>query len=70
LSRIIAFVLLLSWYYTSGRPQVAFIKSRFGKAYPKRGWAKPLLLAVAALVGFLVVVVAFAAVGAMFTHEV
>ena len=49
-SRIVMFALLLSWYYSSGRPQAALIKARFGTLYPRRGWAKPLLLAVAALV--------------------
>ena len=51
-SRAVMFALLLSWYYSSGRPQVALIKSRFGTQYPRRGWAKPLLLAVVALVCF------------------
>jgi hypothetical protein len=57
LSRIVMFALLLSWYYTSGRPQAALIKARFGTHYPRRGWAKPLLLAVGALVGFIAAMV-------------
>jgi hypothetical protein len=64
LSRIVAFALLITWYYTAGKPQVAFVKSRFGKQYPKRGWAKPLLFAVVAIVAFLVVVVAAAVAAA------
>jgi hypothetical protein len=70
LSRIIALVLLLSWYYASGRSQVAFVKARFGKRYPRRGWLKPLLFALLALVGFVAVIVAVAAVASMFTHGV
>jgi hypothetical protein len=70
LSRSVAFVLLLSWYYASGKPQAAFIKARFGKSYPRRGWLKPLLLALLALVGFVAVVVAVAMVAPMFSHEV
>jgi len=57
LSRIAMLALLLSWYYSSGRPQAALIKERFGDKYPRRGWAKPLLLAVAALVCFIAVMV-------------
>jgi hypothetical protein len=59
LSRIVMFALLLSWYYASGREQAALIKARFGTGYPRRGWTKPLLLALAALVGFIAVMVAF-----------
>jgi hypothetical protein len=58
LSRIAMLALLLSWYYTSGRPQAALIKARFGDRYPRRGWAKPLLLALAALAVFIAVMVA------------
>ena len=57
LSRIVMLALLLSWYWSSGRPQASLIKARFGSHYPRRGWAKPLLLAVAALVCFVVAMV-------------
>jgi hypothetical protein len=70
LSRSIAFVLLLSWYYASGKSQAAFIKARFGKAYPRRGWLKPLLLALLALLGFVAVVVAVAMGTSTFSREV
>ena len=69
-SRVIMLALLLSWYYTSGRPQAALIKARFGTHYPRRGWAKPLLLAVVALFCFVAaMVVVGLAIGA-FTGEV
>jgi hypothetical protein len=70
LSRIVAFALLLSWYYSIGKPQVAFIKARYGKQYPKRGWVKPLLLAVLSVAGLFAVAVAFAVAVSMFTHVV
>jgi hypothetical protein len=70
LSRSIAFVLLLSWYYASGKPQVAFIKARFGKSYPRRGWLKPLSLAIVALVAFFAVIVAAAMVASLFSRGV
>lgn len=54
-SRIAGFVLLISWYLSSGRAQAAYIKDRFGSEYPRRGWAKPLMFACLALLGFVVV---------------
>jgi hypothetical protein len=57
LSRVVMLALLLSWYYTSGRAQVALVKERFGTQYPRRGWGKPILIALGALVGFIVLMV-------------
>lgn len=54
LSRTAGFVLLIGWYVASGRSQAAYMKSRFGSEYPRRGWAKPLLIAMLSLVGFVV----------------
>jgi hypothetical protein len=56
-SRTVGFVLLLSWYFSSGRSQAEYVKSRYGKDYPRRNWGKPLLLACLALVGFIVFIV-------------
>jgi hypothetical protein len=56
-SRTVGFVLLLSWYFSSGRSQAEYVKSRYGKDYPRRTWGKPLLLACLALVGFIVFIV-------------
>jgi hypothetical protein len=62
-SRIVGLVLLLSWYFSSGRSQAEYVKSRYGKDYPRRSWGKPLLLGCLAIVGFIIfiVVVAFVA---------
>ena len=68
--RIVAFALLLSWYYTSGRAQASLIKARFGTAYPRRGWAKPLLLAALALVCFVASMVVLGLAIEAFTGEV
>lgn len=46
--------LLVGWYYSSGKAQNAFVLARFGHNYPRKGWAKPLLLALAAVVAFMV----------------
>jgi hypothetical protein len=54
ISRAGAIGLLFAWYFASARQQTAFVKARFGKEYPRRGWTKPLLLAVVALLGFVV----------------
>jgi hypothetical protein len=56
LSRIVGVVLLLSWYFSSARSQTQYVKSRYGKDYPRRSWGKPLLLGCLALVGFVVFV--------------
>jgi uncharacterized membrane protein YfcA len=56
LLRLCGFVLLLSWYFVSGKPQLDFVKSRYGKQYPRKGWGQPLLIALGALIGFVLVV--------------
>jgi hypothetical protein len=56
LLRLCGFVLLLSWYFVSGKPQLDFVKSRYGKQYPGKGWGQPLLIALGALIGFVLVV--------------
>lgn len=55
LSRLASFVLLIAWYYAIGKSQGSLVMARYGKDYPRKGWAKPLGLAVAALFGFSVV---------------
>ena len=67
LSGPLGIVLLISWYSSSGRSQVHYVKQRFGQDYPRRGWGKPLLIALAAVVGYFVVLVALATVLAMMT---
>ena len=57
-TRILQLVLLISWYVNSARTQVRFVKERFGTGYPRRGWAKPLLIGVGLWIVFLGVTVA------------
>ena len=57
LGRLAALVLLIAWYYASGKRQNAFVLSRYGKGYPRRGWAKPLSLALLAFAGLIVLAV-------------
>jgi hypothetical protein len=43
--------LLMAWYVTSAREQQKLVKERFGKAYERRGWFKPIGLALLAVFG-------------------
>ena len=48
---------LLAWYFSAGRGQARYVKDKFGRMYPRRGWAKPLLIGVVAILGYLVLAV-------------
>lgn len=60
-SRGIGLILLLLWYFSSGRAQARYVKEKFGAAYPRKGWTRPLLIAFGLTAGFfaLVFVIAF-----------
>jgi uncharacterized membrane protein YfcA len=55
-SRSIGLTLLLVWYFASGRAQARYVKEKFGATYPRRGWTRPLLIAVGITVGFFAIV--------------
>jgi len=57
LSRFFGFGTLIAWYYAIGKSQNAAVLARYGKDYARKGWGKPLSLAVLALIGFLVLAV-------------
>lgn len=57
--------ILLVWYYGNGKAQVEHVKQRFGSAYPRRGWAVPLLVGFAVLIAFLLVVFMLALLSAI-----
>jgi hypothetical protein len=50
-------VLLLAWYLSNGKQQPAYVKERFGKDYPRKGWAAPLGIAFGAVFAFFVAAV-------------
>jgi hypothetical protein len=50
--RLSALGLLLGWYFASGKPQMNFVKSRYGKEYPRKKWGQPILIAMGILLGF------------------
>jgi hypothetical protein len=49
--------ILLAWYFANGKQQGLYVKERFGKTYPRKGWGVPLLVAFGTIVGLLVVLV-------------
>lgn len=64
-TRSLGLVLLLTWYFSSGRAQAKYVKEHFGKDYPRKGWGKPILFALLILFGFFVAVFVLAFVGGM-----
>lgn len=42
---LVAISYLLVWYFAAAKPQAKYIRDRWGKAYPKRSWLWPLLIA-------------------------
>ena len=52
-ARGLGFLYLIIWYFSAGRSQAKYVKEKFGKDYPRRGWSKPLLIGVAGIVGYL-----------------
>jgi hypothetical protein len=66
--RLLGIVLLFGWYFSSGRAQMQYVKSRFGKRYPRRGWSQPLVLAILALLAFAAYAVLFGYLTGLRTH--
>jgi hypothetical protein len=58
--RLTGFGLLLGWYFASAKPQMNFVKLRYGKEYPRKGWGQPILIAFGVLfgLGFLIGLIA------------
>lgn len=44
--------LILIWYFTLGKKQVELVKNELNNEYEKRGWLKPILLAIVSMVAF------------------
>jgi len=54
-ARILAFLYLIVWYFSVGRAQAKFVKNKFGSDYPRLTWGKPLLIGVAAIIGYFII---------------
>jgi hypothetical protein len=63
-ARFIGIAYLLTWYFGSARAQAKYVKEKYGSEYPRKGWGKALLLALAATVGYIFVAVIIGAVAA------
>ena len=49
LSRLFAFVLLISWYFGSARGQARYVAERFGSDYPRKSWLAPIATGIVAV---------------------
>lgn len=54
LSRPAGIGMLVAWYVGNARAQMNYVKERFGKEYPRKGWLKPIAF------GFLFLLAVFA----------
>ena len=53
---LLSLLYLTVWYFSVGKAQSKFVKDKFGSDYPRRKWGKPLLICVAAIVGYKIAV--------------
>jgi hypothetical protein len=67
--RIAGLALLLGWYYASGKPQIDFVKSRYGTDYPRKGWVVPILIAVGTIIGAAFLIGVAVALTVLFKHS-
>lgn len=51
--RLLNFAFLIAWYYAAAKPQARLVLGRYGKNYPRRGWAIPVLAALGVIVALL-----------------
>jgi len=51
-------IYLIAWYFLDGRPQIKYVKARWGKNYKHKSWTKPLAIVCACLIVLVVLVAA------------
>jgi len=52
---ILGFLYIIVWYFAWQRPQAQFIRERWGKNYPRKGWSVALLAALGIYIAVVVV---------------
>jgi len=57
LSRAVGLAYLLTWYFAAGRPQAQLVKEKYGADYPRKGWGKPILIGIGAMVGYIIIAI-------------
>jgi hypothetical protein len=65
LGRFGGLALLLAWYYKIGKSQSAIVLARYGKGYPRKGWTKPLSIAVGCFVAVMLAAVLVGVIAGM-----
>ena len=61
---LLGFAYLIIWYFAWQKPQAVHIRERWGSAYPRRGWAAPVFIALGVWV--LVVMAVYLSMSAFF----
>lgn len=66
ITRVVGMVFLLSWYFTSARPQARYVKERWGSDYVRRPWGKALAYAVGGFLVYLAIAFVIGVMAAIF----
>ncbi|MGM9514995.1 hypothetical protein ACS5PK_12140 [Roseateles sp. DB2] len=51
LGHAVGLPLLIGWYYATAKAQVTRVAALYGRQYPRRGWGRPLLAGLGAVLG-------------------
>jgi hypothetical protein len=54
--RLLGIGLLLGWYFSLGKKQIAYVKETWRDGYQRKPWTKPLLIAFGCLIGSCIVI--------------
>jgi hypothetical protein len=54
ITRGLALIFLLVWYFAVGRDQAKYVKATFATDYPRKPWGRALLIALGCCVGYFV----------------
>lgn len=50
---------LLSWYFTSSKAQIKYVKEKYNDKYDKKGWLKPIITAIGIFFALIIIAAAF-----------